>query len=272
MSGGNGVSQPVFMRSFGNGPRRVLALHCTLAHSGAWRGLAGQMGGQTTLITPDMLSHGRSPDWDGQGDFQDRSVAGVEHLLEQDMDLIGHSFGATIALRLAVAYPEKVRSLTLVEPVFFAVALRDDPGPLAEHDADMKPCFDAMSAGDMALGARLFNRLWSLGGPRWPDLPETTRAAMTRGVTIVLACRAPIYDDLAGMLEPGVLDRVQAPCLLLRGGETHPAITAVNDGLARRLPDADNVVIDGAGHMVVISHPAQSAAELKRLFARSDRN
>jgi lipase len=263
------VSQPVFVRSFGRGPRRVLALHCTLAHSGAWRGLAALMGDQATLITPDMLSHGRSPDWDGQGDFQDRSVAAVQHLLEPEMDIMGHSFGATIALRLAVAHPERARSLTMIEPVFFAVGLKDAPDLVAAHDADLEPFAEAMRAGDMALGARLFNRMWGTGGPRWPELPEGLRAAMTRAISVVPACRAPIYEDLAGMLEPGVLERVSAPCLLLRGSETHPVIGAVNDGLARRLPDAESVVIKGAGHMVPISHPLETASELQRLFARA---
>jgi pimeloyl-ACP methyl ester carboxylesterase len=261
------VSQPVFVRNIGEGPRRVLALHCTLAHSGAWRGLAAGLS-DTTFVAPDMLSHGRSPDWDGQGDFQDRSVAATEHLLEPDMDLIGHSFGATVALRLAVAHPERVRSLTLIEPVFFAVAIQDAPDLLADHDADAGPFVDALRAGDAALGARLFNRMWSNGGPRWPDLPEPLRAAMTRGIHVVPACRSAIYDDLAGMLAPGVLDQLQIPCLLLRGSETHPVIGAVNDGLARRLPDAENVVIDGAGHMLPISHPKEAAASLAALFER----
>jgi len=263
----NDVSQPVAIRSFGNGPRRILGLHCTLAHSGAWRGLAGLLPG-TTLIAPDMLSHGRSPDWDGQGDFQDRSVDCVAHLLQPGMDIIGHSFGATIALRLAVARPERVRSLTLIEPVFFAVAARDAPDLLADHDALAIPFADALRAGDAALGARLFNRMWSHGGPRWPDLPDPLRSAMTRAIHVVPACRDAIYDDLAGMLAPGVLDRITAPCLLLRGSRTHPVIGAVNDGLARRLPDATNVVIDGAGHMLPISHPAETAAALGDLFNR----
>ena len=264
------VPQPVATREFGDGPLHILALHCTLAHSGAWRGLAGLLEG-TTLIAPDMLSHGRSPDWDGQGDFQDRSVAAVSHLLEPGMDIIGHSFGATIALRLAVAHPEKVRSLTLIEPVFFAVALQDAPDLLADHDALAGPFADALRAGDAALGARLFNRMWSHGGPRWPDLPEALRAAMTRAIHVVPACRDAIYDDLAGMLAPGVLGRVQAPCLLLRGSRTHPVIAAVNDGLARRLPDASSVVIEGAGHMLPISHPEATADALKTLFAQSPR-
>lgn len=263
------VPQPVFVRSFGTGPRRVLALHCTLAHSGAWRGLAGAMGDQVTLVAPDMLNHGRSPDWDGQGDFQDRSVEVVGHLLEPGMDIIGHSFGATVALRLAAEHPERVRNLTMIEPVFFAVALQDAPDLVAHHDKDAGPFADAMRAEDHALAARLFNRMWSHGGPRWPDLPEALRAAMTRGIAVVPACRDAIYDDLAGLLAPGVLERVTAPCLLLRGGDTHPVIGAVNDGLARRLPDAQSVVIEGAGHMLPITHPLETAEELGKLIARA---
>lgn len=263
------VPQPVFCRSFGTGPRKVLALHCTIAHSGAWRGLAELMAAQATFLTPDMLSHGRSPDWDRQGDFQDRSVAAVEHLLDMPMDVIGHSFGATIALRLAVAHPGRVRSLTLIEPVYFAIALRDDPAQVADHDAEAAPFAAALAAGDDALAARLFNRMWSQGGPRWPDLPEATRAAMTRSIHVVPACRPALYDDRPGMLAPGVLKKVEMPVLLLRGSRTHPIIGAVNTGLARRLPDAQSQVIEGAGHMLLISHPEATARALLGLFARA---
>lgn len=263
------VPQPVFARSFGDGPRRVLALHCTLAHSGAWRGLAGLIGETATLITPDMLSHGRSPDWDGQGDYQDRCTEAVTHLLEPNMDIIGHSFGATVALRLAVEHPEKVRSLTMIEPVFFAVAMADAPELVASHEAEATPYVEALAAGDNALAARLFNRMWSDNGPRWPDMAESTRAAMTRAIHVVPAQRPSLFEDRSGMLAPGVLDRVTAPVLLLRGSQSHPAINAVNDGLARRLANAQNKVIEGAGHMLAISHPAQVAAELGRLFAQS---
>lgn len=269
MSDGQGVPQPVFVRSFGQGPRRVLALHCTIAHSGAWRGLAEVMGDVVTLVTPDMLSHGRSPDWDRQGDIQDRSVTAVEHLLDAQMDVIGHSFGATIALRLALEHPKRVRSLTLIEPVFFAVALQDDPQTVADHDADAAPYIAAVQAGDDALAARVFNRMWSEDGPRWPDLPESTRAAMTRSIHFVAASRPAVYDDHAGMLAPGVLGRVTMPVLLLRGSRTHPVIATVNEGLAWRLPDAQSVVVEGAGHMLPITHPGAAAAELRRLFARA---
>jgi lipase len=266
----NDVAQPLFVRSFGDGPRRVLALHCTLAHSGAWRGLAGVMDDEVTMITPDLLSHGRSPDWDGQGDFQDRCTDAVVHLLEPDMDIIGHSFGATVALRLAAAFPERVRSLTMIEPVFFAVALADAPDLVANHAVEATPYMDALSAGDAALAARLFNRMWSDDdAPRWPEMPETTRAAMTRAIHVVPAQAPSLFDDGPGMLKPGVLDRITAPTLLLRGSKAHPVISVINRGLARRLPNARDVEVDGAGHMLPISHPLETAVEWRRVLDQS---
>ena len=97
------IPQPLFARSFGDGPRQVLALHCTMAHSGAWRGLSAALSDVATLTATDMLCHGRSPDWDRAGDFQDRIARAAGAHLTAPMDVIGHSFGAATALRLAVA-------------------------------------------------------------------------------------------------------------------------------------------------------------------------
>ena len=253
--------------NIGEGPRDVLAIHCTLAHSGAWRGLVREMAGDVTLRGFDMPSHGRSADWSPEaGDYQDLTVAAAHRLLDRPMDVLGHSFGATVALRLAAEQPGLVRSLTLIEPVFFAVAGQDAPEIVVAHDADAKPFFDAYERGDAALAARLFNRMWS-DGPRWPDLPEVTRAAMTRAIHVVPACGPAIYQDRSGLLGPGGLDEVTAPAQLLRGARTHPVIGVINEGLASRLPNGQSHIVEGAGHMLPISHPAETAALLRKLFA-----
>ncbi|HBS50864.1 MAG TPA: alpha/beta hydrolase [Rhodobacteraceae bacterium] len=258
------------LRRFGHGPREVLALHCTIAHAGAWRGLAREMEAEATFHGFDLLSHGRSPDWDRRGDIQDRTVEAAERLLRPGMDVVGHSFGATVALRLAVTHPQLIRSVTLFEPVFFAVAARDAPDLLADHDRAVAPVFEALERGDDAQAARVFNRMWGTeDSPRWPELPESTRAAMTRSIHVIPAADEMLYRDRAGLLRPGVLDRATMPVLLVRGSLTHPVIGAINDGLARRLPEARNVVIPGAGHMVPITHPAQSAVHLRALFAET---
>lgn len=259
----------IYRTTLGQGSRDVLAIHCTLAHSGAWRGLAKAMGDEVTLHAFDMPSHGRSADWsEADGDYQDAGAAAAHGILDRPMDLLGHSFGATIALRVAMERPELVRSLTLIEPVFFAVALQDAPDQVALHDADAAAFFEMYRQGESEQAARLFNRMWS-NGPRWADLPEQTRAAMTRAIHVVPACSPAIYEDRAELLKPGAMDRLTAPTQLLRGAHTHPVIGVINDGLARRLPNATSMVVEGAGHMLPLTHVAQTANHLRHLFAQT---
>ncbi|NOD97114.1 alpha/beta fold hydrolase [Ruegeria sp. HKCCD6228] len=259
--------QSGFVRRLGDGGRKLLALHCTIAHSGAWSGLAKALDGSVCLVAPDMLSHGRSPDWDGQSDFFDAvtGLAAVE--LTEPTDLVGHSFGAIVALRLAMEHPDRIRSLTLIEPVFFAVAKQDAPHLYDQHRQESQPIEAAFQAGDEALAARLFNRMWSTGiGPKWPDLPERTRAGMMRGIHVVPASYPVLYDDRAGLLDPDRCKRVSMPTLLLSGSKTHPTIPAICDGLQRRLPTARHDVVQGAGHMLPISHPRETSALLRKLW------
>lgn len=264
------VPQPLYCRELGAGARRVLALHCTLAHSGAWRGLAEAMGAEVTIRATDMLCHGRSPDWDGQGDFLDRMAAAALAHLDGPMDVVGHSFGASVALRLALARPDLVRSLTLIESVHFAMIRDEHPDLMAAQARSSAPFQAAVEAGDYETAARLFNGGWGDNGGRgWADLPEPMRAAMVRGVRIVPACSPAIIEDRLGLTRPGALDPLRMPVLLLRGGQTEPIIAAVNAAFARRIPGAENRAVDGAGHMLPVTHPTATAKELRRFFARS---
>ena len=182
------------------------------------------------------------------------------------MDVIGHSFGAMTALRLAVSYPDRVRSLTVIEPVFFAIARFDAPDSMDAYDSHAGPFNLAMASGDYNAGARAFNEMWSNQAPAWDSLPERTRAAMTRGVHVVTGSRSVLYDDDRGLLQPGGLDAVRIPTLILRGEHAHPAIISTNDGLAARIPHAQQGVIEGAGHMAPISHPKQTAEVWQRFL------
>jgi len=56
------------------GDRPILALHCSLAHAGAWSGLAERLT-NLTLTGFDQIGHGRAPDWDGVIDLHDAATA-----------------------------------------------------------------------------------------------------------------------------------------------------------------------------------------------------
>ena len=93
------MSSGLYTRQFGHGPRHALAVHCTLAHSGAWRGVGEALADELTLLCPDLPSHGKSADWDGQGDLHAYSTDLVRELVTEPIDIIGYSFGAWCAFR-----------------------------------------------------------------------------------------------------------------------------------------------------------------------------
>lgn len=260
----------IFSQEFGSGQRRVLAMHCSMAHSGAWRGLAHEMADEITLKGFDMYSHGRSVDWDEALDFQVANVEAGLRLLETEaapVDLLGHSFGATVALRMAKARPDLVRSLCLIEPVLFAVTRLEAPELQAELEAREAPFRELYAAGDLENATRFFNRMWGTGKPKWPELPAAARAAMIRGMEAVPKSFDALYHDAPGLLQPGALDAVTMPVLLLSGCESEPVMPLINEGLARRLPQARIQVVAQVNHMMPITHAADTAEILRGFWA-----
>ncbi len=214
----------------------------------------------------DLPGHGRSAPWDDRGEMQGVTAEIAADFCGGPMDVIGHSFGATVALRLAVTRPELVRSLTLIEPVFFAVALADRPDLRQPFEAQTQGFTKAMSTGDLLAAAREFTKLWG-GGVSWDDVSETQQQGLADQMTLVQAGSSALYDDVGGMLEPGVLETLQVPVLLIEGSKSPAIIPAINSGLAGRLQNTSRAVIMGAAHMVPISHPAQVSAEVLRFLS-----
>ncbi len=238
-------------RSWGNGARRAVAIHCSLASSGAWAGVAAALADCVTLEAFDLPGHGQSADWDTARDFGDQATDMAVGLIgDGPVDLIGHSFGAVIALRVAVERPDLVRSLVLYEPVFFAAA-----GDVGRNAGDLMGGFgSALAAGDRDAAARLFTDLWGNGTP-WNQIPAAQRAALASRIHLIPAGTPTLFDDRPGLLRAGRLERVTVPTLLLRGAQAHPITAAINDALARRLPQARCEEVEGAGHMGPVTHP-----------------
>ena len=245
----------------------MLAIHCSLAHAGVWRGVGEALGDLCTTTAYDLPMHGRSAPWDGTGDIHDIATEMGRSLLKAPMDVIGHSFGATVALRLAIETPALVRSVTLIEPVYFAAALAD--GLVSKEGfASANPGFEAaLEAGDMMEAARAFNRGWG-DGTGWDRIPQAKRQYMAERIHFVPASTAALHDDSAGLLRPGRFAQATMPALLLEGSTSPPAMGAILDSIERRLPNVTRAKVAGAGHMAPLTHPAEVAAKVRRLLAR----
>lgn len=120
----------VAWRDFGpaDGPP-VLLLHALASSSASWDVVATKLvkRGRRTIAV-DLRGHGRSsraPSYSME-DFWPELVALLDHLGCERADVVGHSLGGQVALRLAARRPDRVRRLVLEEPAL----PRDDSDPM----------------------------------------------------------------------------------------------------------------------------------------------
>lgn len=252
-------------RQYGQGTRPALAIHCSLGHGGAWRGLGMALADVWTMRAFDLPGHGKSAAWKGDTDFHAACTDIARAQIEEPVDLIGHSFGATVALRIAIEHPAVVRTLTLIEPVFFAAVRQQHPERYVAYQRLEKPYSDALQDGDFPLAARLFNRLWGDGTP-WDHLPKAARTYMTDRMFLIPLQAPAIIDDNAGLFRASQMERANMPCLLIKGAQSPEIISDVHQVLAQRLPKARRVSIEGAGHMVPITHPMPVADGVRSMI------
>ncbi|MFQ5438022.1 MAG: alpha/beta fold hydrolase, partial [Paracoccaceae bacterium] len=206
-------------RCEGEGERRMLLLHCTLGHSGAWKGVMAGLSNICRMAAMDLPSHGRSGPHDPRRSWQRQSAAMALELMQRTgtpVDLVGHSFGGTVALRLALEHPALVRSLTLVEPVLFSAA-KDAGRPefdetLVHHAA----FFDLLDKGDDRGAAGAFNDFWDEGAG-WDRLPEAQKAYMAERIRMIREGGLSVIGEGPDYMALKTIARITRPVLLIEG-------------------------------------------------------
>jgi pimeloyl-ACP methyl ester carboxylesterase len=182
--------------------------------------------------------------------------------------LVTSSFGGCVALQMAVARPELVRSLVLAEPplmpwlehisggallaaAFYADAWR--PAQLAFKDGDPEDGIRLFLDGVVGRGA--FDRLSPSGQCMLLDnAAEMQAETLSPDIFPALICA-----DIA------VLDR---PVLLLDGELSPRLFHLINVELARCLPRAVQTVIPHTSHAIHVGNPPSYQAAVREFLAR----
>lgn len=239
--------------------KTALALHCGLASGAAWRSVAEYLP-DMPLLCPDLPGHGRAPDWNRAMDFQTQALAlATQTVGRGSVDVVGHSFGACLALRLLADRPGIVRSLTLIEPVLFAAAER---GAFERHWRDMSAFRKMIAIANRPGAARLFYATWG-DGRSFDDLPIRMREAMAARIHLVPAMEPAIVRDVHGVLNR--LPAAPPPVLVVTRTRPPEIVASIADGLVARLPKAGRAEL-GRTHMIPMEAPAALARMLERFW------
>jgi 3-oxoadipate enol-lactonase len=226
----------------------VVLLHGLGSSSSDWPEQHAALEARYRVVAVDLPGHGRSalPAGALTVESMARDVAGLlARLGEGPAHVLGLSLGACVALRLALAAPERVRSLTLVNP--FARVQPAGPGDLARLALRMLLLGTApMSAVAAHVARRLFP---------WPE----QRALYDGAVTSLSATSRRAYfaamHALAKFDARGQVAAIRHPTLIVAGDRDTSVPLAAKVALAAAIPRARLLVVPASGHATPHDQP-----------------
>ncbi|MBT5263269.1 MAG: alpha/beta hydrolase [Rhodospirillaceae bacterium] len=243
----------------------LILVHGSAGSGSQWRDLRNHLPGSYRVLTPDLYGYGLSDSWSDGGRLRlTDEAAPIAQLIEQadgPVHLVGHSYGGAVALRLAHECPDKIQSLTVIEPVAFQLLAQGGPRERALHQEIMevaKALSRATLVGDYQDGMRTFIDYWN-GAGAWARLHDHIRRDLCRRASKVILDFAATFSERTTRED---LARIQIPTLVLRGTRTPGPARQVADMVATTIPGAEMQIIDGAGHMSPLSHSRQIAAAI----------
>jgi pimeloyl-ACP methyl ester carboxylesterase len=235
----------------------IVLLHSSMSSKAQWATLIEQLTPDFRCIPLDLQGYGGAPF--PAGAAQDEAYT---HTLAHEADaiaeaiatrlgphepfhLVGHSFGGASALHLARRMPERVRTLTLFEPVAFHLLPEQHAArmEIVTVVADITACTTDRDA------TRIFIDYW--------NRPGSFDAAPASAQEKMIAQIAKVRLDFQALLgEPAALADLATltmPALVMWGQHSPASTRLLAEQLAAALPDAIALQTPG-GHMGPITH------------------
>lgn len=214
--------------------------------------------GDTALV----LARNRTLD-----DYADQVYAVAEHV-GGPLCLVGFSWGGATTLRVAVETPDVVRALALIEPEAYMLLRRENPEAYAMICGLRDRWRAHVAAGRWEEAVAQFIDFYNGAGAfaRWP---EARRAAFVAAQQERGDPWDVLFDD--SRLTVDNLRGLTGPVHLIEGSQTSPVDHAICDVIKRHVPDVRHTVIDGAGHMMPLTHPEPLTEDLLDGMLRSAR-
>ena len=256
-----------FVRESGSGPD-VICIHANASNSSQWRGLMDLLAPGYHVLAPDSYGSGKSPDWNS-----DRVIALADEvaLIEPLMDrspspvtLVGHSYGAAVALKAALMFPNRVHALALYEPTLFALVDAACPPPNKADGirAAVSAAAAFLDAGDTHSAAQAFIDYW-MGAGTWANTPEQRRQPIADSIVNVRRWAHALLTEPSGI---DAFLRIDVPILYMVGKRSTTSAHGVADILIPALPRVRTVAFEDLGHMGPVTHPDVVNAEIKRFL------
>ncbi len=247
---------PIAYIDEGAGPPVVLT-HCSSSSHRMWRRLISELKPNHRVIAPDLIGYGASGVWPAQRPFDLSADAQVlielVRLADEPVHFVGHSYGGASTLEaVRLMGIDRVRAMTLIEPVYFPLLAR--AGRMAEWQTMMhviEGVRRGIAAGNRNRAARAYMGFW-MGRLKWQMSPRKAKDNVLSTIEKVEREFQAASDITNVRLED--FKALDVPTLLVYGEETRQPAKALIEVLDELLPQSAVTAVPGAGHMAPVTH------------------
>jgi pimeloyl-ACP methyl ester carboxylesterase len=228
------------------------------------------LGGRLRCVTTSLLGYGGT---DERRTARDADIAHEAEMVEAvirratgRVHLVGHSFGGLVALAVALRGRVPLQSLAIAEAP--AANLLRDAGEHRHYRA-FRDMTDAYLASFRAGNADAIETMIDFYGGEgtFAAWPPRVRAYAVETTPVNVLDWASVYGF---RISKAALAGLDIPTLVLRGGESHPAVQRANELIATSIAGGALVTLRGAAHFLISTHARDTALVLARHVACSD--
>jgi len=236
--------QKIYYQEAGAGPD-VILLHGLGADRSAWAATVPALAGKYHVYVPDQVGFGQSdkPGIDYRvGTLVEFLDAFCKKVGIAKATLVGNSMGGWVAMDFALAHPDKVNRLVLVDSAGYSSKRMGGQPLTREMLQGLNP---STVAGEKQLMALVFhNKIYATD--QFAEQAFTTHLRKNDSYTIDRFIDSILRGE---DVVDGRLGAIKAPTLIVWGGEDALVPLAAGKALAEDIPGAASVILDGCGHV-----------------------
>ena len=243
----------------------VVFVHGGFSDHRIWETQRAATASRHRFIAPSLRYFGSDP-WPDKGETfsQETHIADIAAFLRElhagPVVLVGRSYGAYVAIHVALRHPELVRGLLVNEPNITSLLVTPEQRAVLAADAlEFAPVQEAVRSGDLESATRLFSD-WTNASPGGFDaLPAyVQRVHLDNARTVPLQITAA--HNIA--LSCAELGRLKMPVSIVKGELGRKYLKAIAETMHHCVPGSDLTTIAGAAH----GAPSQQPEAFNRLM------
>jgi pimeloyl-ACP methyl ester carboxylesterase len=253
----------------GAGPT-IMLVPGSCSTGAAWRPVIAAWQNRFRCVTTSLPGYGRTAE---RRTAQDTSIARLAETVESviakaggRVHLVGHSFGGLVSLAVALRNRVALASLVMLEAPAMEV-LREEDTHYRVFRRMTEAYFADFTNGNREAIAAMIDFYGGAG--TWASWPSRVRDYAIETTPVNIRDWASAYGF---PLSAAALSGIEIPLLVVRGGDSSPAMQRASAVLHERSRGSGLATVVGAAHFMTATHAGEVACLIARHVERAEAN